>query len=322
MSRRNQGRWIDLPKHSGPQALRLSDYLQQHPRIFKDHDLSAWLTAGYFKIEGVSAQDNHLIPPGVAPRLFQPPWDEPEVPTDFPVVYESPSLLVVDKPAGLPVTPSGSFYLNCLLHLLRAQTKNDELSPVHRLDIETSGLIAFAKQSTARGFYQTLFQKNRVDKTYVARVFGRFPDTLTSIDLPLGKDKTIYTKAIHIEDGVSARTDIVSVTYLAEHDHSMLVLKPITGRTNQLRAHCAAVGHPIVGDKKYGYKPELFLQWLTDKNTAAHLSDWCLPYQALHAQNLTLDTLEGTRPTLRATRDVTAEWARLAAAAPTKPTAM
>lgn len=319
MPRRNQGRWIDLPKHRGPLPLRLNDYLNAHPHVFADHPVADWLAAGYFEIQGSPAHPDSLIAPGTQPRLFQPPWDEPEVPTDFPVVYESASLLVVDKPPGLPVTPSGSFYLNSLLHLLRAQTQNPDLSPVHRLDIETSGLIAFAKQTQARGFYQTLFQRNRVAKTYLARVFGRFPNSLTCIDLSLGKDRTIYTKAIHDDNGVSARTDIAAVTYLADHDHSLLVLKPITGRTNQLRAHCAAVGHPIVGDKKYGFEPELFLQWLTDKNTAARLADWCLPYQALHAQTLTLDTLEGPRTTLHATRDAAAEWARLVAAAPTKP---
>ncbi|CAM2008271.1 RluA family pseudouridine synthase [Acanthopleuribacter pedis] len=308
MARLNHGQWILLPKNKGPGQPVLDDYLQQHARLFVGKPVDTWFEAGYFQCNDRTLTRESVLRSGDQPRLFRPPWEEPVVPDDIHIVHEDASLLVVDKPPGLPVTPTGDFYQNTLLHLLRAQTNNAALSPVHRLDIETSGLIAFAKQPDQRGFYQMQFQQNRIAKSYTALVFGRFPTKLTIIEMPLAKDSLIYTKAVPDPDGIPARTEVAAVAHDLDQDMSVLELKPITGRTNQLRAHCAGLGFPIVGDKKYGADPQLFLRWLEDKNTAAYLTRWRLPYQALHSRCLALDTPAGTCLALTSQRDVVQTW--------------
>ena len=137
---------------------------------------------------------------------------------------------MVDKPAGIPVTPTRLFFEHSLLHLLRAKTKNKNLSPLHRLDQETSGLTAFAKKPKARGFYQRQFQQKKVTKVYLAMVFGHVDPELTSIDLPLGRHDQIYTRFIPDPTGKPAKTKVEKVVH--EGEYSLLRLRPVTGRTH------------------------------------------------------------------------------------------
>ncbi|MDJ0836860.1 MAG: RluA family pseudouridine synthase [Acidobacteriota bacterium] len=283
---RNQGRQITLPVVRKDAGGTLGDYLVRHARFFSGHDAADWLIRGCFQVDGREAGADTMLTEGSQLVLLQPAWDEPDVPQEIPIVFQDNDLLAVDKPAGIPTTPAGDFYLNALVHLLRRRTGIEALSPLHRLDLETTGLVIFACRTELREPFQKRFREGRVDKTYHALVHGHFPKERTVIDLPLGRHPRIHTRFIHLPGGKPARTEITRVTYFA--DFSLLHLKPRQGRTNQIRAHLAETGHPIVGDKKYHREERVFFDWLQHRDLSRLIDDLLLPHQALHCAEMDL----------------------------------
>ncbi|MCG8487650.1 MAG: RluA family pseudouridine synthase, partial [Chromatiales bacterium] len=304
----NQGQRVVLPLNQADMNRSLSDYVARHAPIFRGHDVASYLDERRFRVNGEPAPAETILQTGDRLELMRPPWQEPEVPRDFPIVFENEDLLVVDKPAGIPITPTGPFLTQSLLHLLRDETANPDLAPIHRLDLETSGLIAFAKRVEARGWFQSQFQRQTVEKRYEALVFGHFPKDLHLVDIALDRDTLIHSKFVPHPQGKPARTEILDCRHW--RNFAFVSLRPLSGRTHQIRAHLAAVGHPIVGDKKYGSNPELFLKWLETKDTKRYLNAWKLPAQALHNRGLTLQDRKGSRLELRSERDVDHSWQR------------
>lgn len=167
------------------------------------------------------------------------------------IIFEDEDLAVIVKPAGISV--SGNQFKtiqNALGHNLTMSTKTDKLPwalPVHRLDNQTSGLLLIAKTRKARVELGHAFEKKEVQKTYHALVIGKAPE---HGEISLNIDgKKAFTKYKKITDCPSLKNGSLS----------LLELYPETGRTHQLRIHCARIGHPILGDKLYG-QPDLILK--------------------------------------------------------------
>ncbi|CAM2066514.1 RluA family pseudouridine synthase [Sulfidibacter corallicola] len=304
----NQGQRVVLPLKPTDMNRSLADYVARHAPIFRGHDVCGYLAERRFHVNGEPAPAETILQSGDKLELMRPPWHEPEVPRDFPIVFEDADVLVVDKPAGIPITPTGPFLTHSLLHLLRNEFANPDLAPIHRLDLETSGLIAFAKRVEARGWFQSQFQRQTVEKRYEALVFGRIPKDLHLVDIALDRDTLIHSKFVPHPQGKPARTEILDRHHWGTY--SFVSLRPLSGRTHQIRAHLAAVGHPIVGDKKYGSNPGLFLKWLETKDTKLYLNEWKLPAQALHNRGLILQDRKGCRLVLHSERDVAHSWQR------------
>ena len=177
---------------------------------------------------------------------------EDEVPIPFAetILYQDAHLLVADKPHFLPTTPGGRFLRESLLVRLKNRSGIDELTPIHRLDRETAGVVIFSTRPDTRGAYQSLFQKREVDKVYEA----------IAPQLP-GRDFPLTYRSRLVEDAQFFRTAKVAGEPNAEtriermrecDDGSALYrLHPHTGRKHQLRVHMAALGAPIVGDALY-----------------------------------------------------------------------
>jgi 23S rRNA pseudouridine1911/1915/1917 synthase len=175
------------------------------------------------------------------------------------VVYEDELLLVVNKPPGMLVHPtvgvrSGTL-LNALAHHLNASAIEDGSTAlnraglIHRLDKDTSGLIVVAKDKRAHRILASHFQRKLVEKRYYAVVNGR-PDVAEgTIDLPIGRSEEERIWRVD-ESGKPATTKFRIIR--SAGGLSLMDLEPVTGRTNQLRIHLAAIGTPIVGDEKYG----------------------------------------------------------------------
>jgi len=222
--------------------------------------------------------------------------EELHVALNYNIVYEDDDLFVIDKPSPLPVHPVGRFVSKNLLSLLKKQFPQYEetLRIVNRIDSETSGLVLVAKSVETARFLSLQFEKRTVEKEYLGIVFGQLDKKEDLIDVPLGaKEDGQYNVFVPDENGKQAQTYYKVIEEFSEY--SLLQLKPITGRTHQIRAHLAALGHPLVGDKVYidldifdayvnfGWKPEMI--------DVVHL-----PRLALHASKIKIKLPGNNQP--------------------------
>ena len=182
--------------------------------------------------------------PSLIPDFSYDPPQDPLV-----ILYEDRHILVIDKPAGLLTVPGKlEGRGDCLI--TRLQGARWDALTVHRLDCDTSGVILFARTKTAQGFLGQEFEKRRARKTYTARVHGVLTEDSGHIDLPLIVDwPNRPRQMVDHTTGKPAQTDYEVLVRTA--DETRVLLRPMTGRSHQLRVHMLALGHPIVGDQIY-----------------------------------------------------------------------
>ncbi len=172
------------------------------------------------------------------------------------IVHVDPHLLVVDKPAGLPSVPGRTAELqDCAAS--RVQALYGDALVVHRLDMATSGLLLFARGLQAQRVLNRAFEERQVEKAYVAVVRGRPPQACGSIALPLIADWPRRPRQmVDHQRGKPSLThwELMEPQGLQDspaQECARLHLRPVTGRSHQLRVHLAAIGHPILGDDLY-----------------------------------------------------------------------
>jgi 23S rRNA pseudouridine1911/1915/1917 synthase len=247
------------------------------------------IAAGDVSVDGRVRKASYRLRGGETIRVAIPPPEEradlvPE-PMDLSIVYEDTDVIVLDKPAGLVVHPGAGNWTGTLVHGVLAHAPevrtNDSVRPgiVHRLDKETSGLLIVAKHDRAREFLARQLRERTAEKAYIALVHGTLHEDCT-IDAPIGRDPVHRTKMAVTPDGRPA----ITILHVAEHlpGYTLLDVDLKTGRTHQIRVHCAHINHPIAGDHVYAVRrtppPGLHRQFL-------------------HAARLTITLPNGERPT-------------------------
>lgn len=177
---------------------------------------------------------------------YTPPPDK-----GLTLIYIDEHLIAVDKPAGLLSVPGrGEDKQDCLARRVQAEYPGARI--VHRLDMATSGLMLMARSEAMQSELSRLFEKRKIDKTYIAIVDGQLATQTGEIDLPLITDWPNRPKQmVDYETGKAALTRYRLLSYDADKNYSRVELKPETGRTHQLRVHMQAIGHPIIGDRLY-----------------------------------------------------------------------
>ena len=218
--------------------------------------------------------------------IRRPARPEPSVPREFPVLYDDDHVMVIDKPAGLPVHASAKFYFNTLTRVLSERFPGQGLQIAHRLDRETSGVFVIARGRAAAAFFKAAFARKQVRKTYLAVVHGAPAWSEREIDLPLAlaaeEDPTALDVRMAVRPGAPPALTRARVVE-RRAAHALVACEPVTGRQHQIRAHLAAVGHPIVGDKIYAHGDDVFRRACDEGLTDELLALLGLPRQALHA---------------------------------------
>jgi 23S rRNA pseudouridine1911/1915/1917 synthase len=177
------------------------------------------------------------------------------------IVFENEDLIVVNKPAGMVVHPAAGHSSGTLVNAVLGYEPDlegiggeERPGVVHRLDKETSGLILLAKNERAHRWLQDQFRLRKVEKTYLALVDGKPPTPSGRVEAHIGRDPSHRKRMAIVSESRGREAISEYKTVERFRDHTLLEFHPLTGRTHQIRLHCAFLGCPIVGDAVYGRK--------------------------------------------------------------------
>ncbi len=183
------------------------------------------------------------------------------MPFDEEILLQTDDLLVADKPHFLPVVPGGRYVNECLLYRLIQHTGNEDLTPIHRLDLDTAGLVLFSTRRETRGAYGNLLQRGEIRRTYLAvgrSLGGGAPARQRwRIESRIEPADPWFLSRSLAQGTVNAVTEIELLDWRAESASGLFRLRPQTGKNHQLRLHMADSGFPILNDTFYPHlQPE------------------------------------------------------------------
>jgi 23S rRNA pseudouridine1911/1915/1917 synthase len=230
-------------------GLTVVDYLAAR---FPHSTREAWrrrVAAGLVMVGGRRAEPSSTLGRSETVVWLRPPWEEPDAPCSFALLYRDPHLLIVAKPRGLPVLPGGGYLQHTLLSLVRSRFPN--ANPLHRLGRGASGLVLFSRNPEAARRLSEEWCREGISKIYRALVVGSPPEDFFRVEIPIGRVSHRLLGTVHAacRKGKPARSD---VRVLERRSGETLVeVRIFTGRTHQVRIHMAAVGHPLSGDPFY-----------------------------------------------------------------------
>ena len=219
------------------------------------------LSAGHWEAEcarglvldkdGQAVAADKIVRAGEQYRHKFPDVTEPDVNARVEILHEDEALIVVNKPAPLPMHANGRFYRNTLQHILNAVYHPQKPHPAHRLDANTTGLVLVTRTRHFAGKLQPQFERGAVGKIYLVRVNGLPATENFFCAAPIADEAgKLGSRSVDFENGLESRTEFRVLKKFPDGT-SLLEARPLTGRTNQIRIHCAHLGFPVVGDPVY-----------------------------------------------------------------------
>jgi tRNA pseudouridine32 synthase/23S rRNA pseudouridine746 synthase len=250
---------VGIPANTHLSAIEF--LVQRFPAIQREVWLQRFLEGGILNAEGINIGPNQSVLHETHLLYFRHVADEPTLPFKAQIIFQDEHLIVADKPHFMPVTPGGQYVQQSLLVQLKQDFNLPELSPIHRIDRETAGLVMFSVRANDRNAYQQLFRLQQVQKTYEA-IAGIpessplnlvFPITYKSMmasDEQFFKMRELTARECATTDQSNSETWIDCVERISQA-LARYILKPVTGQRHQLRVHMNALGLPILGDRFY-----------------------------------------------------------------------
>lgn len=265
-------------KHTAQRAGRLSSFLKEELKMSTGlMNRMKWQDKLF--VNGVPRHADFQVAVGdvITVPLEEPAPEYPAEPGELTVLYEDDHILAVDKPAGMLVHPSRATMTGTLANRVIAyyqQTgQQSAFHPITRLDRDTFGVVLLAKNSHIHALLNQLHSQGQLKKTYHALVFGGPEGDSGIIDAPIARRP--LPSLLRFVD-ISGKPSVTEFTVLQRQEStSLLALRPVTGRTHQLRVHCAHMGYPILGDPQYG-----------SQESKAYSQEKHLPHQLLCAKIL------------------------------------
>lgn len=238
------------------ERIELMTFLQEKLPSRTRNNIKSLLTHRQVSVDGIAVtQYNYILQPGQEVAVNWALVRDKEQNRGLKIIYEDPYILVIDKPAGLLSMASDQEKIYTAYHQLtdyvRINNPENRIFIVHRLDRDTSGVMLFAKNETVKHVLQDAWKEIMVDRAYVAVVEGQVQDGERTIRSWLKETKTrLMYSSFRSGDGQEAVTTYKVLQ--AGPRYSLLEIRLQTGRKNQIRVHMKDIGHPIIGDKKYG----------------------------------------------------------------------
>lgn len=264
---------------------------------FTYYSRERWLEGigeGWVTVNAARVAAGHVLREGDRLTCVIRGVSEPAVDTSFAVILADRELILVDKPAGTPVTRSGLIVKNTLVNLVRRRFGSDDIHPLHRIDRETGGLVLFGRNKEVCRRFQSDLSSLIGGKYYLAVVRGAFPHERIRVDMPLGPrgDSEIRCR---MWPGVGKPCRTVFYCLRRGGDRSLVLARLLTGRRHQIRAHLAHLGHPVVGDKIYAHGGRFFLKKLEQGLDEEDYRILGAKNHLLHAWSLTIARPGGKR---------------------------
>ncbi len=219
--------------------------------ISRDEWLAVIHDGSMVDVAGNALAEDAIVRAGQRVYRKQPQGAEPDVNPAVGVLHEDAALVVLNKPAPLPVHPGGRFNRNTLQFFVDRVYHPGRPRPAHRLDANTTGVLVCARARRFARDLQVQFERGEVQKTYLARIAGQPAEDRFVCDAPISPEPgELGSREVAPDGGLSARTEF---RILERHPDgtSLVEVVPLTGRTNQIRLHLAHLGHPIAGDPAY-----------------------------------------------------------------------
>jgi len=229
---------------------KLLDFLCEYHSHIKRDDWQARVERGWLTFNGQALASEDQVREGQRLEHLCPATIEPEVNGKIELIYEDSSLVVVNKPAPLPMHPSGRFNRNTLTWLLD-QVYDHQLRAAHRLDANTTGVVVFSRTRKIASIVQPQFEQQKVKKQYLALVNGLLPDDEVQVEMPITDQPSLAGGRRVAANGKACRTDFRVVSRSESGNCTLVEAYPMTGRTNQIRIHLWHLGFPVMGDPTY-----------------------------------------------------------------------
>jgi 23S rRNA pseudouridine1911/1915/1917 synthase len=250
----NQGwNYEEIVTQSAAGTSILDYYSDRYPHSSRTEWL-ARIVGGAVRVDGESVEPSHPLVEGQLLCYHRSPWQEPEVPLEFRILYEDADLWVIDKPSGLPVLPGAGFLDHTVLGQLRLKVATEMPTPIHRLGRGTSGCLLLARSALAKSNLSQQLRDRKLEKIY-RTIIGPTPNSVPNqgkITRPIGR--IAYPQLGYLyaatADGLEAKSEYHIVSRSAEFTWVDVTIA--TGRPHQIRIHLASIGYPLIGDPLYG----------------------------------------------------------------------